>query len=497
MHSAKQSLPKLFKKNLTTNFSRTIFSDSFKFAMLIGFLGLGVSCSRHQEAKLVKWNGQGTQPKLDNKEFAISAYTKVAGENLSLGYQKIAGAKVEGSFYKKIETPLENLKLDLSGREISKEDNINYKDSYLVASYFETWPKELEKKIHQMRGQVATVIPSIQRLQKRFKDLHYDKSPEVIVANLNGVLTPMYQVIYIDRIGAAYVLKITDDFKIYSENRTGTSFADAIALVFPEGPKFSDLVEVPLKKLFGDGTLKNDYLEVTTASTATIKQGNESFRFQPPDEKFDQVQVFFFVNKALDWYKEQLGVNINRKLKVITHFGYPAKENSMFYFDGTVRLGAGDDDSYSKIPLDPSIVMHETTHALVEEVAHLSYENEAGSINEAYADFLSCSVLKSPLLGDVAYKKGPFKRNLVNNLKLSDKNGAKYHDSGIISGTFWELRDKIGEQKALTLSIRALSRLNPQSDFADFKLNLLESVRSLSAEDQAKVEGTLVARGWK
>ncbi len=470
-----------------------------KIFSLFFCLGILAACSKHHELKKVTWTGAGPAPKINEKEFSITSYSKITDENLSLGYQRIAGAKVEGSFYKKIQTPEINLKLSSSGKSFVKSDPSTEKmqDSFIAASFYQDWDKSLESEIRRMRGLVSTVVPAVQREQKRFRNYFYESQPEVIVVNVKGVLTPMYELVYFNKEGAAFSLRVTKDFKFYSEKHEGTSFADAIALVFPEGPKYSDLMEVPLRRLIGDGTLQNDHVEVSTASTSTIKQNDDNFKFQPPDEKFDQVQVFFFVNKAFDWYKNTLGVELNRKLKVITHFGYPSKENSMFYFNGTVRLGTGDDESYSKIPLDPSIVIHEATHALVDELTQMPYEDEAGSLNEAYADFFACGLLKSALLGDVAYKKGPYKRNLVNNLKLSDKNGAKYHDSGIVSGTLWEMRDKLGEEKTFKLAIQVLTRLHPQSDFADFKNNLLLNVQKLSLEDQQKVESTLVTRGWK
>ncbi|MCX7977941.1 MAG: hypothetical protein N2578_02955, partial [Bdellovibrionaceae bacterium] len=191
-----------------------------------------------------------------------------------------------------------------------------------------------------------------------------------------------------------------------------------------------------------------------------------------------------------DVYKRQ-------PLDVQVHVGTPEKTNTAFYYQNKIRLGSGDDVTYSKIPQDPSIVTHETAHALIDALARLPFEGEGGSLNEAFADFFTAVMLKNPNMGEVSYLKGPFRRTLNNSKTVSQKNGGLYHDSGIVSGTLWDFYNTLGEKKSLDIAVRTLSRLTPRSDFDDFRNKLKDVCSSLlNAEDLESANKILSVRGW-
>ncbi|MCX7977940.1 MAG: hypothetical protein N2578_02950, partial [Bdellovibrionaceae bacterium] len=89
--------------------------------------------------------------------------------------------------------------------------------------------------------------------------------------------------------------------------QVGSRFHNVNALVYPRGPKASSLSEVVLKNLRGDGTLASPLLSVTTLTSAKISGITENAKFNPPDERFDQVQVFWYVSSALEWFEKNLG----------------------------------------------------------------------------------------------------------------------------------------------------------------------------------------------
>ena len=126
-----------------------------------------------------------------------------------------------------------------------------------------------------------------------------------------------------------------------------------------------------------------------------------------------------------------------------------------------------------------------------------SYEGEGGSLNEAFADFFTCLMLDRPYLGESSYLKGPFKRQLNNVAKLSEKNGGLYHDSLIISGTLWDIKEKFGTEKAKALALGTLLQLNPASNFERFqeKIKLVGS-QQLNADDMAALDQILINRGF-
>jgi Zn-dependent metalloprotease len=152
--------------------------------------------------------------------------------------------------------------------------------------------------------------------------------------------------------------------------------------------------------------------------------------------------------------------------------GYPEKTNAAFYYQNLIRLGTGDDETFSRLALDPSIVVHESCHGIIENVAHLPYQGEGGSLNEGFADTMTTLYLGSPLLGDSSYLKGAYKRAVNTPLLMSRKNGGLYHDSLIVSGFFWQLKEKIGPEKTWNIVLITLMRLMPGSDLKDFSIQL-------------------------
>jgi Zn-dependent metalloprotease len=160
-------------------------------------------------------------------------------------------------------------------------------------------------------------------------------------------------------------------------------------------------------------------------------------------------------------------------------------------------LGLGDDQTYSHIPQDPSIVIHESVHALVDSIARLPYEGEGGSLNEAFADFFTALQLDNPNMGEAAYLKGPYRRTLANDFKLADKTGGLYHDSGIVSGALWDLRKSLGQDKARQIALSTLNRLTPGSDLADFGVQVKEVLSLvLSIEEVGIAVAMLEKRGF-
>jgi Zn-dependent metalloprotease len=290
---------------------------------------------------------------------------------------------------------------------------------------------------------------------------------------------------------------MNNHLQVSSVKRVGSQFHDTIAIVFPKGPKMSNLQEVVLRGLATNPTLSNDRLFVASQADSKISDVSGPLKFTPQDSRFDQVQVFYFLEESLNWFERRLNVKIPFKLNAEVHMGAPDKTNSAFYYQGKIRIGAGDDETYARIPQDPSIIIHESVHALVDTVARLPFEGEGGSLNEGFADFFTALQLDNPNMAEASYLKGPFRRSVVNNYKLSDKTGGLYHDSGIASGTLWELRVKLGPDKAREIAILTLNRLVPGSDFADFGLQLKEVLPQVLAQDELKMAQDIVAeRGF-
>lgn len=429
-----------------------------KFAplsFLIALLSLA-ACQPQTRLEVIRWDAgqdrQAIDAKIKSVNYGSTQATNSAGELISFQEQTLNGAVVENSYLKRLNSS--------TGEEVLISGALSFENEKLNSL-----------NLKPFESSRATVIENLRERIPAFRTYEITRL-DLIISKHQGFHEPLWRVTYFDRYGVPWELKMNNHFQIRSVSRVGSQFHDTFAVVYPKGPKLSALSEVVLKDLKTQPALSNQRLSVFSQAESKIDIATETLKFNPQDTRFDQVQVFYFLDESLNWFEKQLGVKIPFQLQAEVHIGNPDKTNTAFYYQGKIRLGAGDDISYSRIPQDASIVIHESVHALVEAVARLPYEGEGGSINEAYADFFTALQIGSPNMGESAYLKGPFRRTINNNYKLSDRRGTLYFDSGIISGTLWELRQKLGPEKARRIALRTLNRLTPVSNFVDFGAEL-------------------------
>ncbi len=343
-------------------------------------------------------------------------------------------------------------------------------------------------------------IPEIlKRVQSAFPTLR--KNPperiEPVIVERGGFHEVVWHIDYEDEKGRVWTLRLNQNLEVRSIRRAGSQFIDTSAWVYPHGPLRGGLQEVPLKGLYLEPTLANHWLYVSSQADVRIDKIAGPLKFSTEDSRFDQTQVFVYLNESFRWFESRMGFTLPRQLHAEVHVGYPERTNSAFYYQGKIRLGQGDGEFYHNIPRDPSIVIHESAHAVIDVLARLPFEGEGGSLNEGFADFFTAMQLGNPRMGEVAYKKAPFRRTILNDLKLQDKNGGLYHDSGIASGTLWEISSAIGSKKSLELAMAVLNRLIPRSDLVDFGQTLKEvSDEKLTAEERQQVNQILEKRGF-
>lgn len=318
-----------------------------------------------------------------------------------------------------------------------------------------------------------------------------------VITQRGGFYEILWQVDYMDPKGQMWALRLNRNLEVRSIRPAGSQFIDTSAWVYPRGPLQGSVQEIPLKGLYLEPTLANHWLYVSSQAPNKIDKVAGPLKFAVEDNRFDQTQAFVYLNESFSWFESRLGFKMPFQVQAEVFVGYPEKTNSAFYYQGKIRLGQGDGEFYQNIPRDPSIVIHESAHAVIDVLAKLPFEGEGGSLNEGFADYFTAMQLGSPRMGEVSYMKAPFRRTVQNDLAVADRNGGLYHDSGIVSGTLWEISQQLGFKKGLDLSMAVLNRLVPGSDFADFGNTLKEvCAQKLSGEDEWKVKGILSKRGW-
>jgi Zn-dependent metalloprotease len=420
-------------------------------------------------------NTETSKKNFSNKETeSVKSYLYYQGKQVSIARQNLNGLPVHKSFIKNV---TENKAPEFIQSYTVEAKNLKFSPTLEASNDFDLLPLIKQK------------FPEILKIEIIGK--------ENVLLIENNLAATHTLIDFFDQTGQPFQAVLDQKRNLISLNRVGSHFSQITATVFAEGPKLSQLSEHLIAAANASPQLTNDFVRVGSESKAKINSLSENLKFDVLDDRFDQLQVFFYLNKSIQWMKDYLNVNLGRPIEAVVFLGYPDKTNSAFYYQNRIRLGKGDDVVYSNIPQDPSIVFHESFHALVDGMARLPFEGEGGSLNEAYADFLTALLLNRPYLAESSYLKGSYKRNLNTLTKLEEKNGGLYHDSIIVSGLLWEVKEKLGAEKAKLLALETLIKLNSQSKFVDFNNKVLEVVKlQFSLDDQLKLQAMLKNRGF-
>mgnify|MGYP003342413340 CR=1 FL=1 len=166
---------------------------------------------------------------------------------------------------------------------------------------------------------------------------------------------------------------------------------------------------------------------------------------------------------------------------------------------GNLYLGTGDNVTYRDMVRDPSILIHEGVHAIIDDYVGLPSEGEGGSFNEGFADLFTALILDNPRMGEASYLKGPFRRTLENQLQAyRDFNSGVYQNGSIVGATFWDMRANLGTELTAKLAFRTVVRLGKGAKFDDFPTALAAASQGfLSPAQQSIVLETARKRGWK
>ncbi len=447
--------------------------------LLLFFLFLS-ACVPKQDLQTLEWKKGSSSSLSDLSAINFSRESKLqsAHQTLLFKEQEFSEITIENSFLKTVKNH--------DGEDLQIRGAVSFDQEKLQKLPLSSF----KNKKDVIAKELESAFPIFRR--------HKPESIEIIIAHRRGFYEPLWRVVYSDNKGASWEVRVNNHLQVQSVKRVGSQFHDTVAVIFPKGPKRSGLQEIVLKDLNIQPTLSNSRLFVGSQADDKIANVRDPLKFSIQDARFDQVQVFFFLEESLSWFERKLNFKIPFQLQAEVHVGAPEKTNSAFYYQGKIRIGAGDDETYARIPQDPSIVIHESVHALVDSIAKLPFEGEGGSINEGFADFFTALQLGSPNMGESAYLKGPFRRSLVNDYKLSGKTGGLYHDSGIVSGTLWDLSTRFGSEQGAKVGILTLNRLVPSTDFKDFGNSLKDILPEvfLSAEDLAAARMIVEARGF-
>ncbi|MGZ3651297.1 MAG: hypothetical protein ACXVB9_06120 [Bdellovibrionota bacterium] len=311
---------------------------------------------------------------------------------------------------------------------------------------------------------------------------------------------PYWRVEYLTPAGdrLSYVL-VSSNGSVFERGNLDWDGVDGRAEVFPKGPKLGGVQEEVLHDLSGDGTVTGRLLHVISALDLKVWSPELTFFFPQTDRRFDLGQAYFTIDQGFRWLKEHLGVELDHPIDVRLHVGDGGVSNAAFYHQNTIYLGTGDGETYKDMIRDPSILVHESIHAVIDAYAGLPSDGEGGGFNEGFADLFAGLILDTPRMGEASYLKGPYRRTLENNFQAyRDFVPGVYQNGSIVGGTFWDMKAFLGTELTAKLAFRTLVRLGKGAKFDDFPSALGAACDGLlTPEQKIEVQDAARKRGWK
>jgi hypothetical protein len=177
------------------------------------------------------------------------------------------------------------------------------------------------------------------------------------------------------------------------------------------------------------------------------------------------------------WYKDldPAFTGLDYPVPAVANYG-DNYDNAFWNGYGTYYGSGG---QYSNFGMFSDVIYHEYTHGVTHGIyppGMLPYIGESGALNEAWSDYIACTVNGDPYMGE--YISGnlfnSYFRNLENNLIFpADWYGEVHEDSRFVSAALWEIRAALGA--AMADSLAHFSRYALAEDFIGYLQAVLET----------------------
>ena len=273
---------------------------------------------------------------------------------------------------------------------------------------------------------------------------------------------------------------------------------------------------VTLTNLDGSGSLSGDYARVIS-ETGTPVYGSGPFNFTRDQDGFEQVMAYFWVTEAqkylqsLGFGSELPGVN-NRPQQI--RVGQYGQDNS-FQTDkqDLLRFGKGGVDDAE----DGEVIVHEYGHAVqAAQIPGFGSTLEAGSIGEAFGDYLALTVadsvaraggapIRTPLPCLMDWDSTSYTTTVPHCIRRTDTDkhypedvvGEVHADGEIWSRALWDVRQAVGARTADRIIVNAQFRFSAGTSFAAAAQATTDTAQTMyGAATASRVRTAFVNRGF-
>ncbi|ULH16267.1 M36 family metallopeptidase [Deinococcus sp. KNUC1210] len=272
---------------------------------------------------------------------------------------------------------------------------------------------------------------------------------------------------------------------------------------------------VTLTNLDGSGFLSGDYAKILS-ETGTPVYGSGPFQFTRDQDQFEQVMAYFWVTEAQK-YLQSLGfgtefpaVNKRQQQVRVSQWG----QDNSFQTDkqDLLRFGKGGVDDAE----DGEVIVHEYGHAVqAAQIPGFGSSLEAGSIGEAFGDYLALSVseavarangapILTPLPCLMDWDSTSYTNTTPHCIRRTDTNkhypqdvvGEVHADGEIWSRALWDIRRALGARPADRVIVDAQFSFSPDTTFAAAAQATVETAQRLyGTSTAAAVRTAFVNRG--
>ncbi|HOD39122.1 MAG: Bacillolysin precursor [bacterium ADurb.Bin243] len=219
--------------------------------------------------------------------------------------------------------------------------------------------------------------------------------------------------------------------------------------IYMFNPMKGGIVSEPIINLTNPGKgLVGKWVTVVNEDTApAVLNAAGNYVFDADDTHFDEVNAYYHTNKVHDFVAQYGFTGLDRSIKVTVHYG--TKYDNAFFSPMEGAIALGDGNRLNDLSKEESVIYHEYGHAVTNAMVYMPYSSESGAINEAFSDYLACTMTDDSMVGEWAMAKmnKPFLRNMDNKTHYpEDIQNEVHYDSNIYGAGLWDLRKALGAE---------------------------------------------------
>ena len=149
--------------------------------------------------------------------------------------------------------------------------------------------------------------------------------------------------------------------------------------VYQNHPLISELTSEALPNMTAH-KLVGKYANVVNEDTAGATSETDEYVFDPDNTHFDEVQMYYFINKVHDFFAGMGFKKLDFPIKATVHKG--DKYDNAYYSPMEKAMAFGDGNKLNDLAKEETVCWHEYSHAALGQIINLKYSAESGAINE-------------------------------------------------------------------------------------------------------------------